>query len=269
MDWLLLVGGFIAGTIQYYSHQTSAVANSSYPIVEPFAKVSVIVPAFNEEPFIERTLLCIKSQNIYLEHPEKFEIIVVDNGSTDNTVRIAMEHAKVITSTPGKLWAKHAGVEASEGDLLVFVDADAIMKPNFLNLILRHFHKRKVVAVAGAVFVADNDLIQRIFHIYTNMANGFLTFFLPGGITAIRKKAYYDAAGYDLSVDQFERNTMMWEEEYEFLRRLKQVGKVIVDTEASMWDEPRREWCLTHSPDMLCTSPYCLYCRAIEKGQRF
>lgn len=95
-------------------------------------KISVILPALNEEKNIAKVLKNIKENNTV------DEIIVVDNNSTDNTSNIAKEMgAKVILCKKrGKGYAMEAGLEKAQGDIVAFVDADICnYKKGFINLL--------------------------------------------------------------------------------------------------------------------------------------
>lgn len=268
MNWLLLGANSLAWLILSYSHQINIVADSSYPVTKPIGNVSIIVPAFNEEAFIERTLLCVQSQNIVLEYPDLFEIIVVDNQSTDRTPEIASKYAKVVTAKRGKLNAKNVGVRSASGDIIVFLDSDVIIKPNYLNLLLRHFHKPEVVAVSGGLFSIDGNLLN-IGNTYNNLFNAQFHGHFYGGGCALLTDAYYAIGGYDLTVNQFDRNALRKEEEFLFLQRLKQLGKVIVDSQATLWVSSRYYWCLAHPANEICSDPYCIYCSEVRTGLRF
>lgn len=84
-------------------------------------KVSCIVPAYNEEHYISATLSALRRL------PEIHEIIVVDDGSKDATVRLAKKWADIVIPHPrnkGKGAAMYTGLNASSGDILLFVDGD-------------------------------------------------------------------------------------------------------------------------------------------------
>jgi len=249
MNWVLLVGGFIAGTLQHYLHQTNAVANGSYPVIKPPCTVSVVIPAFNEEAFIERTLLCVQSQNVILAYPELFEVIVVDNQSEDGTAKIAERYARVVSAPRGYVNARARGVEMAEGKIIVFIDADSIAKPNYLNLLLRHFHKMEVVGVVGSLHHLHENFIGTIGTTYINVINSVSRYVFHGGVSAFRKDAWIKVEGHDLLVDQFDRAAVQREVEFQFVKKLKQVGKVVVDTEATLWVEPRLQFCMSHPED--------------------
>ena len=100
--------------------------------------VSVIIPARNEERNLPALLRSLVSQPL-----KPREILVVDDGSTDQTAATAQQFgAVVIPSRPlpdgwrGKTWACHQGAQAATGDLLLFLDADTWFEPNGLGRLL-------------------------------------------------------------------------------------------------------------------------------------
>lgn len=86
--------------------------------------ISFVVPAHNEERFIDKTLQSIHESASASDEP--YEIIVVDDASTDQTSRIAREHgAKVVSVVHRKISAtRNAGARIASGRMLIFVDAD-------------------------------------------------------------------------------------------------------------------------------------------------
>lgn len=112
--------------------------------------VSIIVPALNEERSIKECLVSLMS----LEYPpEKREILVVDNGSTDGTAEIVrsfpVEYLQ--ESRKGPPAARNRGVGASKGELIAFTDADCIASRGWLRELVRAFDSEEVGAVAGEV----------------------------------------------------------------------------------------------------------------------
>ncbi len=83
-------------------------------------QLSIIIPTLNEEKYIERTLLAVK------KHVPDAEIIVVDGGSNDATIAQASQYARVIKTRRGRGRQLNAGVEATHGDILLFLHADTI-----------------------------------------------------------------------------------------------------------------------------------------------
>jgi glycosyltransferase involved in cell wall biosynthesis len=97
---------------------------------------SVVIPAYNEEKYISTTLSALSQ----VEYPlDKFEIIIVDNGSTDGTERVVAAHApawaKVVRlEEPGVSRARNRGIDlvSEKSDWVIFLDADTYFLPSFL-----------------------------------------------------------------------------------------------------------------------------------------
>jgi len=89
--------------------------------------ISFVVPAFNEEQLLGRTLRAINEVGRVLDQP--FEVIVVDDASTDRTALVAEEHgAKVVSVDHRQIAAtRNSGARAATGEMLFFVDADTIV----------------------------------------------------------------------------------------------------------------------------------------------
>lgn len=98
-------------------------------------KVSVVIPARDAERTIGRALRSIAAQ---LVRPH--EVVLIDNGSRDNTVQEAQRHSSelnlrvVSCRTPGSGAARNAGISAADSDLIAFLDADDVWYPNKLSL---------------------------------------------------------------------------------------------------------------------------------------
>jgi glycosyltransferase involved in cell wall biosynthesis len=271
MNLALFALGTLTGLLTQYSHQTNLVADSTYPVTPPTAKVSVVVCAYNEESFIERTLQDIRSQNIIGQYPEMFEVIVVDNESTDNTVEIASQYADLVITAPrGKLNAKQRGIEVASGEIIVFLDADCVIGSNLLNLLLSHFRSPEVVAVSGGMFLLGNDIGYTIVNIYGNQINSILKRLMIGGVSAVRKEAFYAVGGFRTDVDQFDRAAVAGEEEYGLMQKLRQYGQVVIDDRANVFVESRYQYCAVHGERCAtATEPECQYCREMAARQRF
>ena len=105
--------------------------------VDPsLVKFSVVVPAFNEEAYLEATLdsLRIAAEALGSRTGAEVETIVVDNNSRDRTASIARERGATVVHEPVQVIARarNAGARRASGDVLVFVDADVIVPPEFL-----------------------------------------------------------------------------------------------------------------------------------------
>ncbi|MFX0075039.1 MAG: glycosyltransferase family 2 protein [Candidatus Hermodarchaeota archaeon] len=109
--------------------------------------ISVIIPTYNEEISIESTLLSIKRQECDLS----YEVIVVDGMSTDNTVAIAKKYAPVyISPQQGKANQLNYGSTKTSGELIIFLDADTILCPDFFERMYYIFKTRKNLFACSA-----------------------------------------------------------------------------------------------------------------------
>ena len=135
------------------------------------SKVSVIVPVFNQEKYIARCIRSIQNQN--LDHTE-FDIIVVDDGSTDRT-NIILEslknpdkkNLKIINSDKnyGLPKSLNIGIKASQSEFIVRVDSDDYVNKNFLNFLKTYiFHNDSISALASDYFLVDENenILERV-----------------------------------------------------------------------------------------------------------
>ncbi|MEO7360453.1 MAG: glycosyltransferase [Gemmatimonadaceae bacterium] len=93
--------------------------------------ISVIVPARNESKIIRQCLSALRAQSL---PADQFEIVVVDNGSTDDTVEIAQQFTDRVYSFPGVAVGKlrNSGAKLAQGDVLAFIDADCLASEHWL-----------------------------------------------------------------------------------------------------------------------------------------
>src|SRR5690349_12822239 len=94
-------------------------------------KVSVIVPAFNEQKILEKSLAAIRKASAAFEGTAQWELIVCDNNSTDRTAEIARAAgANVVFERINQISrARNRGASVATGDWLIFVDADSFPTP--------------------------------------------------------------------------------------------------------------------------------------------
>lgn len=122
---------------------------------QPF--VSVIVPVFNGEETI-RT--CVESL-LELDYPrDRFEVVVVDNRSTDRTRAVLREYPITLleeTETQSSYAARNLGIRRSRGDVLAFTDADCVVEHGWLRAIVRAIAPADVGGVAGAIEAYGSD----------------------------------------------------------------------------------------------------------------
>lgn len=129
------------------------------PELKEFPFVSVIVPVYNEEKTIIKTVTSL----LKLDYPkDKYEIIVVNDGSTDNTASIVkslisknrLTNIKIFSKeNGGKGSAMNYGIKRSRAEIIVSMDADSMISPWALKKMLGYFQEDKVAAVTPAMSI--------------------------------------------------------------------------------------------------------------------
>jgi len=111
-------------------------------------KISFIIPAKNEEKRIKRAIISIKKACTKIKLiPKRYEIIVVDNLSTDKTLQIAKnEKVKVIKQNkePSIAKTRNKGAQEAQGEIIIFVDADSKITPKLLKRTLNIFNNKDI-----------------------------------------------------------------------------------------------------------------------------
>jgi len=132
-------------------------APSDHPEYNP--EVSVLIPAFNEEAVIVDTVRAALASEY-----KKLEIIVIDDGSADRTAEFVRENfgsdprvRLLLQANRGKPAALNHGLAEATGEIVVSIDADTIVDPPAIHLLVRHFADPKVGAVAGNVKVMNRN----------------------------------------------------------------------------------------------------------------
>ncbi len=152
-------------------------------------KISVVIPAFNEEKRIGACLKSVLNQTI-----PPLEVIVVDNASTDNTANIAREMGATVVSEPRKgiTSARNTGFNAAKGEIIARTDADSIVPKDWIEKIGKEFEKdSEIVAISGpAIF--GIDMLTPLVRIIVFEANKkiFGHYGLYGPNLAIKKSAW-------------------------------------------------------------------------------
>lgn len=170
-------------------------------------KMSVVVPVHNCRETIER---CMKALG-NLDHPS-YEVIIVDDGSTDDTASIAesFTYCTVIRlDRGGPSRARNVGVAAARGELIAFTDGDCVVDPHWLSELERGFAVADVAGVGGDQGSPDDEsatgrLVQDFFR-----AVGFMTGYItasgrpgstahnPSCCSAYRTAIFKEVGGFD------------------------------------------------------------------------
>lgn len=190
-------------------------------------KVSVVIPAYNEEKTIKNCLDSLINQS---EKPE--EIIVVDNNSTDKTVEIVKEYkgVKILhEDKQGITPTRNKGFNYAKGDIIARCDADTITPPNWIERLKEDFSKDKsIVAVSTpAIFHDVHFLKDHLFFSYMYLAIPILiigSYPLIGICLAIKKTAW-DEIKIELCHDDTKVH-----EDIDLTLHIKKLGKIFHDS---------------------------------------
>ncbi|MFH1382849.1 MAG: glycosyltransferase [Chloroflexota bacterium] len=199
--------------------------------------ISIVIPAFNEEELLPECLRSLKTQ----DYTGDYEIIVVDNASTDNTSKIASEHGTkvVFCATRGVVYARQAGASVASGEIIVQVDADTIYPPDWLIRIAAHFSTHSSAALAGTYIYSDPQpswAKAEYFLRYLGNRIGLVLFRRPvcisGANFAFRQEAFRKANGYE--------PRSLYPDQWGISRRLSKAGKVAYDRDLTVSTCTRR-----------------------------
>jgi len=101
------------------------------------AYVSVIVPTYNSQSVIESCLRAVRASAF-----QDYELIVVDDASTDDTFSLASKYTEDVIKLPikkGRSYARNSAIKVAKGEIIVNIDSDIIIKPDTLNKIVDYF----------------------------------------------------------------------------------------------------------------------------------
>jgi glycosyltransferase involved in cell wall biosynthesis len=203
-------------------------------------KISVVIPAFNEEKSISRTLSALAKQKTKHE----FEVIVVNNNSTDKTANVAKKFSKelnlkvIAEKRKGRGKARDTGCRKATGGVIFSMDADTIPPSNWIESMYKYFNYPDVVAVTGPWEVRDCKGFKRWFlnHCQTPATLPYILFrghyWLTGFNFAIRKSAYIKCGGFNTKINAHE--------DIDLTERVRKLGKIVYASDAKVVTSSRR-----------------------------
>lgn len=165
-------------------------------IIKKFPKVSVLIPAHNEENNIKNTVNSV----LNLKYPrKKLEVIVIDNGSNDRTSKIVKSFRKVKLiklRKASKAYALNKGLEKAKGEIVGILDADSRVSKNCLKKTVGYFDDPKVGAVTTFINVDNKKSVlskmQNIEYLFSAITKKLISFLnsmyvVPGSLSLVRK----------------------------------------------------------------------------------
>lgn len=188
--------------------------------------ISVIIPCYNEEKYLGNCLRSLSQQTTN----QPFEIIVVDNTSTDDTTQIAQQFSAalplhVITEREkGRGAARDTGCRAAMGEIILTTDADGVVPGNWIDIMIAGFEDPAVVGVTGTCYIADQswvantvfNIIQPSITLIHRMVFG--SFWVLGSNGGFRKSTYEKMGGYNRELNS--------QEDTQFSLQLQRYGKI-------------------------------------------
>jgi glycosyltransferase involved in cell wall biosynthesis len=183
----------------------------------PEADISLIVPAWNEAAYLPRLLDTIDvATNRYHKGRERIQVIVADNGSTDETPQIAAAKGCSVAHVPKRLIAaaRNGGAAVARGEIVAFADADFRIHPetfNYIDAVMRHGGY-----VGGATGITMERWSLGIAATWYLIMPPLWLYGIDGGVWFCRRSDFHEIDGYD--------ETVPLGEDVEFLRRLKRLG---------------------------------------------
>ena len=167
--------------------------------VEKYKYISVIIPCFNESEFIEQCLLSLINQ----DYPkDRYEIIAVDNGSTDNTLEVIKKlPVTFLELKKGNVGAvRNKGAQIAKGEILAFIDGDCIASMHWLKNATSMIANRNDLVLGGGANLSENaNWLERSW-LLENKVHGSLPRHLAGCSIIIPKKIFNSVSGFDENV---------------------------------------------------------------------
>lgn len=203
----------------------------------PELRASLVIPAYNEEKYIGECLSHVQKNAL----GKFFEIIVIDNASTDSTAEIAKKFQEVRIvreNNKGLTHARERGFQEAKGDIIAYIDADTQMPPGWFEILEREFYKNPELAIlSGPYIYYDLARFQKAFvKFYFFFARPFYNLFgymIIGGNFAIKRKVLEKMRGFDTSISFYGEDT-------DIAKRAHKFGKVKFETKFFMPTSARR-----------------------------
>jgi lipopolysaccharide/colanic/teichoic acid biosynthesis glycosyltransferase/GT2 family glycosyltransferase len=191
---------------------------------EPKLLYSVIVPAYQAAATLG---LCLDALNAQTLARDLYEVIVVDDGSTDGTGEIArrMGAYVIFQRNAGAAAARNAGAAMARGDLLLFTDADCTPVPGWIAALVAPFDDERVAGAKGTYLTSQSAIVSRFTQLeyedrYDRMAGVESIDFVDTYSAAYRRDIFLANGGFD--------PTFRFDEDQEFSFRLTEKGYRLV-----------------------------------------
>lgn len=201
--------------------------------------ISIVIPALNEQANIRGCLQAAAKQN----YNKPFEIILVDNGSTDKTVDIAsglkIKNLHILSEpTKGRGPARKLGCDQAQGKIIVNTDSDTRLHPLALQKFEQILETKNCIAVTGTCQVEDLSPLQNWIFNTIQLSSTFIFrlifghFWITGANSAFLSKAYKESGGFSKHAQGIE--------DIDLSKKLSKLGKIAVTTKIPVITSGRR-----------------------------
>lgn len=231
-NFLVTVGVGIILFLRVFPLKKEIPPEQAAPLIVPQPHVnpdnpylSVVIPAFNEGTLLAQSLHSLVNQTF-----KDFELIVVDNNSTDSTAQVARSFgARVIRETrQGVGHARQRGFMEARGTVIATTDADTVVPPGWLSRFVEEFKKDQgLVAFGGLYTLYSGPITARLAIAYLSMPAWKMDKFfcrgwsLSGANLAVRASSFRQIGGFNAELKLCE--------DVDISQRLKHVGRVALD----------------------------------------
>lgn len=248
--------GLFAVTFYVLSYLSRKKENPKYDLKE-FPIVSIIIPAWNEEKGIAGTI----QSAVNLDYPkDKLEIIVIDDGSKDNTYNIAKKfeskNVRVFKNSQnmGKGLTMNRGIDMAKGEIIVTMDADnIIVEGDILKVMISNFKDPKIMCVAPTTAIyRPKGILQRIQQVeyllgvflrkaFSNMDAIHIT---SGAFSVYRKSFFEKHGGFDKQAitEDMEMALRIQYNDYRIVNDLRAVAYTVAPNKFIPLLKQRRRW---------------------------
>ena len=174
-------------------------------------QISVVIPAYNEEQYIEHCLRSLVGQKTSL----KYEVIVVDNNSTDGTLKVARTFKDKLNlriiheEKQGRGAARARGFKEAKGEIILSADADTIYYPDWIDALVANLGG-KVVATTTSCQTSDLGFIKDAIFNFVQPTAAYLYrlifghYWLAGFSFAIKRDVYIKSGGFNSNLQALE-----------------------------------------------------------------
>ncbi len=240
MEYVLWVFAYISLFVTLFWLQVPEVqvkTKLEKKIAAEFPTVSILIPAYNEGETIKATIQSLHQLN----YPQnKLQIIVIDDGSTDNTYQQANKFKNILVlrqTNKGKGAALNYGLQHAKGEFVSCLDADSYMCPDSLKQLIPHFVDKRMGAVICAIRAKNTERIleklQRLEYIFAAFMRKLMSmvntlYITPGVLSTYRTSVLKQLEGFDENrnnlTEDFEIALHLHSEGYKIKIETKSIG---------------------------------------------